>query len=35
VGDVGLNSLSGRLFGSIPARTARRSSIDVLLAHTS
>jgi nucleotide-binding universal stress UspA family protein len=35
VGDVGLNTWSGRLFGSIPARTARQSSIDVLLAHTS
>jgi nucleotide-binding universal stress UspA family protein len=34
VGNVGLNSLSGRLLGSVPQNVARRSGVDVLIAHT-
>jgi nucleotide-binding universal stress UspA family protein len=34
VGNVGLNSLSGRLLGSVPSSVARRSGVDVLIAHT-
>lgn len=35
VGNVGLNSLGGRLFGSVPADVARHADIDVLIVHTS
>lgn len=35
VGNVGLNSLSGRLFGSVPSDVARGVDIDVLIVHTS
>lgn len=35
VGNVGLNTLSGRLLGSVPQSVARRSGIDVLIVHTS
>ena len=34
VGDVGLNAVSGRLFGSVPRSVARRAEVDVLIAHT-
>jgi nucleotide-binding universal stress UspA family protein len=35
VGNRGLNSLSGRILGSVPADVARRSGVDVLIVHTS
>lgn len=35
VGNVGLNTLGGRLFGSVPSDVARRVDIDVLIVHTS
>jgi nucleotide-binding universal stress UspA family protein len=35
VGNKGLNTLSGRLLGSVPADVARRSGVDVLIVHTS
>ena len=34
VGNRGLNSLRGRLMGSVPADVTRRSSVDVLVVHT-
>jgi nucleotide-binding universal stress UspA family protein len=34
VGNRGLNSLRGRLTGSVPADVTRRSSVDVLVVHT-
>ena len=34
VGDVGLNTVSGRMFGSVPRSVARRAEVDVLIAHT-
>jgi nucleotide-binding universal stress UspA family protein len=34
VGNKGLNTLSGRLLGSVPADVARRSGVDVLIVHT-
>lgn len=34
VGNVGLNSLSGRLLGSVPSAVGRRSPVDVVIAHT-
>jgi nucleotide-binding universal stress UspA family protein len=34
VGDVGLDSLAGRLLGSVPAEVARRAKIDILIVHT-
>ncbi|HEX4249753.1 MAG TPA: universal stress protein [Pseudonocardia sp.] len=34
VGNVGLNSLAGRLLGSVPQSVARRAGVDVLIAHT-
>jgi nucleotide-binding universal stress UspA family protein len=35
VGNVGLNTLSGRILGSVPQKIARRAGVDVLIAHTS
>ncbi len=35
VGNVGLNTIAGRLLGSVPANVARRSKSDVLIVHTS
>lgn len=35
VGNVGLNTIAGRLLGSVPANVARRSRTDVLIVHTS
>jgi nucleotide-binding universal stress UspA family protein len=35
VGNVGLNTIAGRLLGSVPANVSRRSKIDVLIVHTS
>jgi nucleotide-binding universal stress UspA family protein len=35
VGNVGLNSVAGRLLGSVPANVSRRSKVDVLIVHTS
>ena len=34
VGNRGLSSLKGRLIGSVPADVTRRSSVDVLVVHT-
>lgn len=34
VGNVGMHSLTGRLLGSVPSSIARRSGVDVLIAHT-
>ena len=34
VGDVGLESVAGRLLGSVPATVARKAKIDVLIVHT-
>ena len=34
VGNRGVNSLKGRLMGSVPADVTRRSSVDVLVVHT-
>jgi nucleotide-binding universal stress UspA family protein len=34
VGNRGLDSLKGRLLGSVPADVTRRSSVDVLVVHT-
>lgn len=33
VGNVGLNTIAGRLLGSVPANVARRSKTDVLIVH--
>jgi nucleotide-binding universal stress UspA family protein len=35
VGNKGLNTLSGRILGSVPSEVARRSGVDVLIVHTS
>lgn len=34
VGNVGLNSVAGRLLGSVPSEVSRRSKTDVLIVHT-
>jgi nucleotide-binding universal stress UspA family protein len=34
VGDVGLDSVAGRLLGSVPADVARKARIDILIVHT-
>ncbi|CRZ13431.1 universal stress protein [Mycolicibacterium neworleansense] len=34
VGDIGLNSVAGRLLGSVPADVARRVRVDILIVHT-
>ena len=34
VGDVGLDTVAGRLLGSVPATVARRARIDILIVHT-
>jgi nucleotide-binding universal stress UspA family protein len=34
VGNRGLNTLSGRLLGSVPSEAARRAGVDVLIVHT-
>jgi nucleotide-binding universal stress UspA family protein len=34
VGNRGLNSLAGRILGSVPSDAARRASCDVLIVHT-
>lgn len=34
VGNKGLNSIAGRLLGSVPADVARKSACDVLIVHT-
>lgn len=34
VGNKGLNSLAGRLLGSVPSEAARRADVDVLIVHT-
>ena len=34
VGNRGLNSLTGRLLGSVPSDAARKSTCDVLIVHT-
>lgn len=35
VGNVGLNTVAGRILGSVPQSVARRSGVDVLIVHTS
>jgi nucleotide-binding universal stress UspA family protein len=35
IGNVGLNTLTGRILGSVPQAVARRSGVDVLIVHTS
>jgi nucleotide-binding universal stress UspA family protein len=35
VGDVGLDTVAGRLLGSVPANVARKARIDILIVHTS
>ena len=34
VGNVGLNTLSGRILGSVPQSVARHAGVDVLIVHT-
>ncbi|WP_165604800.1 universal stress protein, partial [Mycobacterium intracellulare] len=34
VGNVGLNSVAGRLLGSVPSEVSRRVKTDVLIVHT-
>lgn len=34
VGDVGLDTVAGRLLGSVPANVARRARVDILIVHT-
>lgn len=34
IGNVGLNTLQGRLLGSLPGDVARKSPVDVLIVHT-
>ena len=34
VGNVGLNTMAGRLLGSVPASVSRRAKSDVLIVHT-
>lgn len=34
VGNRGLNSLAGRILGSVPSEIARKSGLDVLIVHT-
>lgn len=34
VGNVGLNTIAGRLLGSVPANVSRRAKVDVLIVHT-
>lgn len=34
IGNKGLNSLAGRLLGSVPSDAARKAKIDVLIVHT-
>ena len=34
VGNRGINSLTGRLLGSVPADVARQSDCDVMIVHT-
>ena len=34
VGDVGLDTVAGRLLGSVPAEVARRAKVDILIVHT-
>jgi nucleotide-binding universal stress UspA family protein len=34
VGNVGLDTVAGRLLGSVPATVARRAKIDILIVHT-
>jgi nucleotide-binding universal stress UspA family protein len=35
VGNVGLNTLAGRILGSVPLAVARHAGVDVLIVHTS
>src|SRR6185312_15275383 len=34
VGNVGLNTIAGRLLGSVPANVSRKAKTDVLIVHT-
>jgi nucleotide-binding universal stress UspA family protein len=34
VGNRGLNTLTGRILGSVPSEAARKSKVDVLIVHT-
>ncbi|BAX91652.1 universal stress protein [Mycobacterium shigaense] len=35
VGNIGLNSVAGRLLGSVPSEVSRKAKTDVLIVHTS
>lgn len=35
VGNVGLNTLTGRILGSVPQNLSRRTGVDILIVHTS
>ena len=35
IGNVGLNTLTGRVLGSVPQSVSRRAGVDVLVVHTS
>jgi nucleotide-binding universal stress UspA family protein len=35
VGNVGLNTLAGRILGSVPLDVVRHAGVDVLVVHTS
>jgi nucleotide-binding universal stress UspA family protein len=34
VGNRGLNTIAGRILGSVPSEVARKSGVDVLIVHT-
>jgi nucleotide-binding universal stress UspA family protein len=34
VGNVGLNTIAGRLLGSVPANVSHKAKTDVLIVHT-
>jgi nucleotide-binding universal stress UspA family protein len=34
VGNRGLNTLAGRILGSVPSEAARKAGVDVLIVHT-
>lgn len=34
IGNRGLNTLAGRILGSVPSEAARKSTVDVLIVHT-
>ena len=34
IGNLGMNTIAGRLLGSVPANVSRRAKVDVLIVHT-